>query len=51
VTLARRRCGLPDLYWSVGRDITQKRETVGWGAKVIQRLSADVRREFPGQTG
>jgi predicted nuclease of restriction endonuclease-like (RecB) superfamily len=39
------------LYWSVGRDIIEKQDTLGWGAKVVQRLSADMRREFPGQTG
>jgi predicted nuclease of restriction endonuclease-like (RecB) superfamily len=39
------------LYWSVGQDILKKQETAGWGAGVIPRLSADLRREFPDQTG
>jgi predicted nuclease of restriction endonuclease-like (RecB) superfamily len=39
------------LYWSVGRDILERQHRLGWGAGVLQRLSADLRREFPGQQG
>lgn len=39
------------LYWSIGRDILERQERLGWGAKVIQRLAADLRAEFPGQRG
>ncbi|MDR1432174.1 MAG: PDDEXK nuclease domain-containing protein [Propionibacteriaceae bacterium] len=39
------------LYWSIGRDIVDRQERLGWGAKVIDRLSADLRREFVGQQG
>lgn len=35
------------LYWSIGRDILARQATLGWGAKVIDRLSTDLRREFP----
>lgn len=35
------------LYWSIGRDILDRQEHAGWGARVIDRLSADLRREFP----
>jgi len=35
------------LYWGIGRDILQRQQRQGWGAKVIERLSADLRREFP----
>jgi predicted nuclease of restriction endonuclease-like (RecB) superfamily len=35
------------LYWSIGRDILDRQERAGWGTKVIDRLSADLRREFP----
>jgi predicted nuclease of restriction endonuclease-like (RecB) superfamily len=34
-------------YWSLGRDILARQQEQGWGAKVIDRLSADLRREFP----
>ncbi|MCL2090439.1 MAG: DUF1016 N-terminal domain-containing protein [Micrococcales bacterium] len=39
------------LYWSIGRDLLDRREQQGWGAKVIERASADLRREFPDQRG
>ncbi|MCY2994629.1 MAG: DUF1016 N-terminal domain-containing protein [Planctomycetota bacterium] len=34
------------LYWSIGRDIVQRQHREGWGAKVIDRLAADLRSEF-----
>ena len=39
------------LYWSIGCDILARQQKQGWGAKVIERLSADLRREFPDMTG
>ena len=39
------------LYWSIGRDILDRRDRQGWGAKVLVRLSADLQREFPGRLG
>lgn len=39
------------LYWSIGRDILDRRNRQGWGAKAIERLSADLQREFPGRQG
>ncbi|WP_241648062.1 DUF1016 N-terminal domain-containing protein [Methanoculleus taiwanensis] len=38
---------LIQLYWQIGREIVQRQQEEGWGAKVIDRLSADLRREFP----
>lgn len=35
------------LYWSIGRDILARQEAEGWGAKVVDQLSRDLRREFP----
>ncbi len=35
------------LYWENGRDILERQQREGWGAKVIDRLSLDLRREFP----
>lgn len=32
------------LYWGIGRDILTRQREQGWGAKVIDRLSADLRR-------
>jgi predicted nuclease of restriction endonuclease-like (RecB) superfamily len=39
------------LYWSIGHDIRARKRSEGWGAKVITRLAADLRRAFPDMTG
>lgn len=40
-------CELLALYWQIGRDILARQDEQGWGAKVVDRLAADLRREFP----
>ena len=35
----------------MGQTILQRQAAAGWGAKVIDRLSADLRREFPDMQG
>ena len=37
-----------DLYWRIGRLILDRRSSKGWGSRVVERLSADLRAEFPG---
>jgi predicted nuclease of restriction endonuclease-like (RecB) superfamily len=39
------------LYWSIGHDILARQQEQGWGAKVIDRLSKDLQREFPTMKG
>lgn len=39
------------LYWHVGRVILARQEQEGWGAKVIDRLSYDLRQAFPDMSG
>ena len=39
------------LYRQIGRDILDRQEREGWGAKVIDRLAADLRRSFPNMAG
>jgi len=39
------------LYWSIGQDILERQEKAGWGGKIVDRLAADLRAEFPGQRG
>lgn len=39
------------LYWRIGHRILQKQEERGWGAKVIDRMSLDLRKAFPDVTG
>ena len=38
-------------YWAIGRDILDRQEQEGYGTKVIDRLSADLRERFPGARG
>ncbi len=39
------------LYWYIGKQIIQKTEAEGWGAKIIERLSVDLQKEFPDMQG
>jgi predicted nuclease of restriction endonuclease-like (RecB) superfamily len=39
------------LYWQIGRDILERQGREGWGAKVIERLSVDLRNAFPEMKG
>lgn len=39
------------LYWQIGRAILSKQEELGWGARVIEQLSGDLRRSFPEMKG
>lgn len=39
------------LYWQIGKDILVRQQERGWGAKVIERLSHDLRLAFPEMKG
>ena len=39
------------LYWSIGRDLLERRARSRWGDGVIERASADLRAEFPNMQG
>ena len=39
------------LYWEIGQMILQRQKNEGWGAKVIERLALDLRKEFPEMKG
>jgi predicted nuclease of restriction endonuclease-like (RecB) superfamily len=39
------------LYWQIGDDILRRQRDEGWGAKVVDRLAADLRRAFPEMKG
>jgi predicted nuclease of restriction endonuclease-like (RecB) superfamily len=39
------------LYWDIGRRILEKQEAHGWGARIIDRLSFDLREQFPEMKG
>ncbi|MDT3694981.1 MAG: PDDEXK nuclease domain-containing protein [Ignavibacterium sp.] len=42
---------LLEIYWEVGKTIIEQQATEGWGTKVIDRLSSDLRIEFPDMKG
>jgi predicted nuclease of restriction endonuclease-like (RecB) superfamily len=39
------------LYWAIGREIRERQQAEGWGAKVIDRLGRDLQARFPGVEG
>jgi len=39
------------LYWDIGRLILERQEREGWGSKVIDRLSTDLREAYPDMSG
>jgi len=39
------------LYWDIGRAIVEKQQTLGWGESVVEMVSADLQRTFPGMSG
>ena len=39
------------LYWHIGREILARQQEQGWGSKVVNRLSQDLKREFPDMKG
>jgi predicted nuclease of restriction endonuclease-like (RecB) superfamily len=57
VTSARGRAALTVnaeaicLYWQIGQEILKREDQQGWGARVVDRLAADLRREMPEMTG
>lgn len=42
---------LISLYWQIGMEILKRQEAQGWGAKVIEQLSKDLRSAFPEMKG
>jgi predicted nuclease of restriction endonuclease-like (RecB) superfamily len=39
------------LYWHIGKSITERQRTEGWGKSVVDRLARDLQSEFPGVSG
>ena len=42
---------LISLYRDIGQSIAAKQEDLGWGQKIIQKLSEDLQNEFPKNSG
>lgn len=39
------------LYWRIGNIILEQEKQQGWGQKVVARLVADLKAEFPNMKG
>lgn len=39
------------MYWDIGSDILGRQKNEGWGSHVVERLSRDIRHEFPDTKG
>jgi predicted nuclease of restriction endonuclease-like (RecB) superfamily len=39
------------LYWQIGRQILTRQQRESWGAKVVDRLAADLKATFPEMKG
>jgi predicted nuclease of restriction endonuclease-like (RecB) superfamily len=39
------------LYWNIGNQILERQKQEGWGTKVIENISKDLRTEFPEMKG
>lgn len=39
------------MYYQIGTEILKRQSTEGWGAKVVDRLSADLKHSFPEMQG
>ena len=42
---------LISLNWDIGKSIIEKQEQLGWGKSVVETLSKDLQKEFPGIHG
>ena len=42
---------LIQLYWDIGRLIVERQDREGWGKSIVERLAADIQRDFPGIQG
>ena len=42
---------LLNLYTDIGKSIVEKQENLGWGKTVVEKLSWDLQKDFPGIKG
>lgn len=40
-----------NLYWEIGEEIYRQQEVNGWGKSIVQILSKELQKEFPGAKG
>ncbi len=42
---------LINLYWTIGKAIVEKQEALAWGKAIVEKLSKDLQKAFPGSKG
>ena len=42
---------LMELYWDIGKEMVKKQSEASWGDGLIERLAADLKKEFPEMRG
>jgi len=50
-TLLSANAAMIMLYWEIGKSILSRQQSEGWGAKIIDRLSHDLKAAFPDMSG
>ena len=40
-----------NLYWEIGEEIYRQQQEKGWGKSIVQVLSVELQKEFPGAKG
>ena len=40
-----------NLYWEIGEEIYKQQQEKGWGKSIVQVLSRELQKEFPGAKG
>jgi hypothetical protein len=40
-----------NLYWNIGKSVSQKINQEKWGTSIVERLAKDLQSEFPGIRG
>ena len=52
VVLARRiNSAMMQMYWNIGKRLSEEKLEKGYGSNVVKRLSTDLQQEFPDTTG
>ena len=51
VAMKQVNIALMELYWSIGAEIDKKQKEKGWGKSVVEILSKELQKEFPGVQG
>lgn len=39
------------LYWKIGKIISEKQQEQGWGKSIVEKLSGDLQKEYPENSG